>query len=621
MWQHWAPDWWLPRAEIVFRTLTAPEYSGWLLARWMTQSVFLSLLIFAADYLLGLALLALLRARLLRLKLPRTLETAVALALGSGVSACAMFALGGLRRILFPFVLGITIAAALAGLAFFRMPRLRPRWWMLALLPVLIWFVADLMMPVVEYDSTMYHMNSARWYQDTHRILYNPDIRFNAQPHLPVMLYLRHWILLGEDSLLKLQNLEFLAILALLMLSLPHGRWLALPFLFASPIFGYVARMEYADLGMTAWLAAGVALLVHQLREDVDLSIPAGLAIGFAAASKLQGLVLAACVLAGFLIVRRARAIRPVLIMGCLIVVVGAGWWGRSYINTGSPAYPFFLGSNPDRDFLFSISARYGVGRDIGALLLTPWNMLAQSPHLYSDPFIFGFPLLLLLIAAAVRWRSFRRPDALFLATTFLLFFVFWFRTGQVMRYLASVLPAMAMLFAILAGDLPRRVRIAITVFVGLLAAHAMGITTNVVRYAMPPPVTIAEKESALTGLLRYYYAVRELNRVAQPGDKAYFWFCEDAPFYGLQRNAGDWFGKHRYSFLGDGATTPAEMMNRLRRAGFRYLVVDRNRMRELGSLYGWRLRGTGFETAGSPVPSGLAKIYEDGVFTLWRLD
>ena len=79
--------------------------------------------------------------------------------------------------------------------------------------PLLTLQELDLQMPVLEGDSMLYHMASARWYGEHHALTYHPGIRFNAQPQQTVMLYLRHWLITGEETQLKLINWEYLAIL------------------------------------------------------------------------------------------------------------------------------------------------------------------------------------------------------------------------------------------------------------------------------------------------------------------------------------------------------------------------------------------------------------------------
>jgi hypothetical protein len=233
---------------------------------------------------------------------------------------------------------------------------------------LVIVLLADLMLPVMEFDSTMYHMRAARHYLETASVSYDATIRYNAHPHLSVLLYMRHWAALGEHGLVKLANIEFLLMLVLVLVYAARElRWkdgwtAGLMFVMSSPLFLFVAHLEYADLALAAYFAVAAALLFHHLRHGGRAALVAGgLVLGFAGAVKLQGLVLAACGVAGFavawLYARRGLAAlaRALAAIGALIVLSGAGWWLRSWVNTGSPAFPFFAGSHPDAVATFVI--------------------------------------------------------------------------------------------------------------------------------------------------------------------------------------------------------------------------------------------------------------------------
>ncbi|MCX6611328.1 MAG: hypothetical protein NTW74_10815 [Acidobacteria bacterium] len=247
----WFPDWWLPN----FQTLLSQTVDPVLLARYALQAILTTLPIVLADYLFGLAIL-----RLLKLNLAKGLKHASALALGTGAAALGLFLFGSFGRLTFKGLLAFTILQAILGLALtwreLKLPRLR--WAYLWAIPFTIVVVPDLMLPILEYDSTMYHMASARYYMEQQKFPYHEGIRFNAQPHMPVMLYMRQWWLTGDANIIKLVNLEYLTILLGLFAwmarryRIPLGILAAASLVFGSPIFGYIARQEYADLALTA---------------------------------------------------------------------------------------------------------------------------------------------------------------------------------------------------------------------------------------------------------------------------------------------------------------------------------------------------------------------------------
>lgn len=631
----WIPEWWFPNLQTLIGQLQEPSFDGWLLARYAVQALLTSAPIWLADYVLGLALL-----KLLGVRLNGGLKQAAALAMGAGTAALGIFFFGVLGRLTGKGLLAFTIIQALIGLWFARSELRLPRWrWAyLWALPLLLLYLPDLMMPVLEYDSNMYHMASARWYMQQQKIVYHEGIRFNAQPHLPVMLYMRQWWLTQDANLIKLVNMEYLAMLVCLFHWFARRnrvRWgmlVALGLTFGSPIFGYIVRQEYADFALAAWLSVGVAvMLAGGDRWRRGRLVAAGLLMGFAASSKLQGLAVVSCFLgadfAAFAWRRRSMwlALSRSTIMGAGVIITSAGWWMRSWRHTGSPVAPF-LTDSPDVKALFQVNAGYGVGRDLVALLATPWNMIVVPPEKYADLFRFG-PSCLILLAVGLTSVLWRRK-ALDYATVVVilgsaLFTLLWFGSGQVMRYEACLLP----LWSLLLLGAMRRVQwprwgIAI-VFVPLLLSTSL-LTSNVIRYGVPPPVTWPATQGVLNAVLPYYRPMQAASRLVGKNDRVYTWFCDDIRFYAPGKAYGDWFGGYTYTWLGNVHSGPkipdaAGMIARLKQEGFRFIIVDRQRSAHGASIYGTALLNTGIVKPHLEVP-GTEIVFDDGNYVVFRL-
>ena len=612
------PLWWERTYPMLAEGLRSPDFDALLLLRWSVQCLAISLLIFLADYLLGAGLLYTLSRRY-ELLMPAPLRIALSLGLGNGLGGLLVFGLGAVRRLTPAMATIVLVASAIAGAVLlwrqsggFRWAvrpfrALRPTGISLALLvlfaPLLALQELDLQMPVLEGDSMLYHMASARWYAEHHALAYHPGIRFNAQPQQTVMLYLRHWLITGEETQLKLVNWEYLAILFCTLLGgvrLLGARRLApaaILLVLASPVFCWTTKMEMADLGMTTYLTLGVVLLLRALRQPSWIWCGlAGLMLGFAGASKLQGLV----TVAGFVLVWLAltgfggqwkvrELMRPAAWLAAGIALPGVGWWIRSLWFTGSPAYPFLSGS-PEAKALFAVSMRYGLGHDALALLTLPWHMFNKKPYIFADPYIFGFPMLILvLVGFAAVWRTRARvsPAVLFLLGGFLAYFSFWFFTGQVMRYLASMLPVMALLLAsALVALRLRQVRWWAIAPLALVAILAAATPSRMLLHGVLSPVTDGQQAVVRVTALPHYRAVRALNRLAHPRERVYLWFCEDARFHVRATSYGDWLGDYSYQWLGRGATSTQQMLDRLRGAGFKYIMVDRDRAKQGGVSY-----------------------------------
>ncbi len=631
----WFPDWWLPNFQTFLGQLAEPSFDGWLLLRYALQALLTSLPIFLADYCFGLGIL-----RLLRLRLAGGLRHASAMALGTGAAALGIFLFGSFGRLTPRGILTFTIVEGLVGLALAWPLLNRPRWrWRyLWALPLLLLYIPDLMLPILEYDSTMYHMSAARFYMEQQKILYHDGIRFNAQPHMPVMLYMRHWYLTQDANLLKLVNLEYLAILIGLFswqarrYRIQAGILAALALSFGSPIFGYIVRQEYADFALTAWLSTGVCLLLaHGARHNTPRLIAASLILGCAGASKLQGLLVASCFIAADLAYHlwRNRNLRHTIERGLLlstgIVAVGLAWWFRGWRFTGSPFYPF-LSNSPDVKALFEVNASYGVGRDLLAFLAMPWHMITIPPSTYADLFRFGPSCLILLLVAAVSFtKRSRRIDATTAVATLgsLLFTLLWFRSGQVMRYEACLLPIWSLLLLSSFKRLGWRAPYVSLLLTPLLLSNML-LTSNLVRYGVPPPVTWPATQGTLRAVLPYYKATQAASHIVQKNDLVYTWFCDDIRAYAPGKSYGDWFGGFTYTWLGNvhsgpKITDPAQMIARLKSSGFRYIIVDRVRAARGGTIYGGPFLSSGFVRRFVPVPN-TQTIFDDGRYAVFRL-
>jgi hypothetical protein len=618
------PDWWLPNLHALWSDLTAGQFDLWLIVRWMGQNLTLTGLIFLADLILGTWLL-----RGLRIRLAPRLQAASAIGLGAGASCLLLMGLALLGLLNRPAVFVLTGASLALGIPLLRRRRDRRLvfgWlavlrspWLAAIVPAGLLLVSGQLMPVMEYDATMYHAASARWYGESGSLAYHPGIRFNAQPHLPVLGYVRQLHLLGDDLGLKLFNLELVFALGMALAHFSRRRRLsgAWPLLFcaSSPLFVWMTQVEFADLAMCVWfaLAAVVAL------EPAQRPWLTGILLGFSAASKLQGLVMAAFFLLALLV--KWRRLQPAIAAGLAVAAVGLPWWVRSFAATGSPAAPFFLAHNADAAQLFNVSSRYGVGKGIREFFSLPWDAVAQSPYIFADPFAFGPPLLLVVLAIPAAAILRRRPSRSlqFLLVAFVPFLFFWFRSAQVMRYLAAEMPLLAMLFTSAAAAL--RLRRQLLVPLGLAAAIGLAAPCAVIRFRALPPVTFAEKERLLAETLRYYPAVRHLNSIAGANDRVYLWFCEEARYHVRPRSFGDWFGSLRYGEIGEPGAAAAQLTRRLRGLGFRYILGSRSRMARGGSIYSQEFLASGFVRPQGTLPPGVKQVFSDGDYVLWQIE
>lgn len=538
--------------------------------------------------------------------------------MGSGTAALSMFVLGATGQLDVGSVGALCVIMAISGAAvlfstkgwrwafsflrLFRVARSDRLLFVLLfalLVPFTLLHALDLMMPVTEFDSTLYHMSAAKLYRQTNALAYQENLRLNAQPHLAVLLYLRHWILLDDDSIAKLINLEFYFVLLLLFAYASRRfrcqKYCVVGFLFlaASPVFCWLAKVEYLDLALAAYFTAAVMVLLQSFgRMPTRFPLLAGILLGFAAACKYQGLVLAAAALGAFLAISIKtrgswrRTVGNLILMLLLVTLIGLPWWVRSYVNTGALWYPFLSpeGLEDTRQW-FATNELLGVGRNLGSFFFIGYHVATKPAVSFGDPFSFGPTLLLLQAAILLLLPSVRKvrqlPDAVLLAVlTASLYFLFWFFTGQVLRYLASIMPLLSILFLLAMKQFlgVRRTPVFLMFLMAVLASHATFLTSTIRRCVFFPPVTFAQKEVMLFNVLPYYPAVQKLNATTRETDRVYLLFAEQANYYVDSLAYGDWFGRYNFMHLFRNAGSFAGVLDHLRRAGFDYVLIDRFR-------------------------------------------
>jgi dolichol-phosphate mannosyltransferase len=580
-------------------------------ARYVFQSYAGALALLAADLVFGLALLRLIGRRAARL--PSVLGAATALTLGSGAAGCGMVLLGMLHAIGRPGAIALSAAMGLFGVvvltrerawrssfAFLRAFRVSPAnrkvAWLCgaAMAPVLLIHAMDLLMPVIEYDSGMYHMSAARLYRETGQLTFDPGLRYNAQPHLATLLYLRHWLVMDDDCVVKLANVEFSVILLLAFaaaareLRMRDGWILAAAFFLTSPNVWWTAKIEYLDYAIAAYFAVAAVLLCRQLRVRGSLAIYIGAALAFVSASKFLGMALSAMTALAYvavaIVVKRdpaSRTVRRLLLIGAIVAAVGLPWWVRSWQHTGSPLYPFFAPSAAaDQQTMMAFNRAFGAGHSPGVFVTIGYWVATMLPYGYGDPYGFGPGLLLLeglVVAALVVKRRRPSPAALFAGLAATLYLLFWFTTGQVLRYLVPAMPLFTILFlaSIRRLGFDRRLPAAALLLLTLLDGHAALEASTMRKAGEAPPVTYAERRSFLRSVLPYYPAVESLNRIA-PSGRTYLLFTQPARYYLTGPSEGDWFYAYSYPWLFGGGASAEQSLDRLANAGFHYLLADR---------------------------------------------
>ena len=621
-----------------------------------------AVLVIAIDLTFGLALLRWI-SRKTSCRLSPALRAGSALALGCGFAGMAMFGLGVAHYLTRNAVVGITALMAVAGvgglfrqqawswgfsfLAAFRPTRANRKLIIAStflLLPAIAFHSFDLLLPVLEFDSTMYQMSAAKLYREQQALVYHPGIRFNGQPQLPVLIYLRYWFLLESDSLLKLANLEFSFILLLTLVAVARQfRWrdswfLGVLYLASMPLVCFLAKIEYADLALTAFSGLGIVLVLSQLRHPrLQLQVLAGLVFGFAVSCKHLGLMLFAAALVGYGVaawvagIPLRRLARTSFLLVVLAGLVGSGWWVRSWLHTGTPLHPLLTprGGSAMTTRSFTLTSTYQYERNFSHLADAAYLLVAMQSDLRGHPGGFGVSLLLMLIAGVFavvqrgRCRKVSGAEWVFLIVGFTSYFLIWSLTSSIHRHLAPLAPMLAMLFLMstcqLLGANGRLPKI-LTIFLVAISLHTSFSTSKTGVHRIPPPKNQEERQIWLRRALPYYGAFQAVNQAARPPDRTYLLFAPQARFYIDTVSFGDSFGHYSYDWLFEGVDSDQGLVAKLKDAGFQYLLVDHRNVRRSSDKYPQALRDSAFRTPKGE-PAGVKRAFSDRGYSVFRLE
>lgn len=476
---------------------------------------------------------------------------------GLALDMSALF-VAGVLGVLTPTTLGIVTLAPVVGAALVFRPGVAClRGWritdVLALTALFLLLGAEAIVVPGRFDDTMYHLPLAAAYAEHHGIVRSDFIRFSLFPQNMELLFAVGLMVGGE---IQAQTFAVLPVLVVVLGLLGASVWLT-----ESPVPGMVAAavmwslpairasigLAYNDCGLLLFcLGATLALAVWDTgspRRRGWLCLCAALA-GTAAGVKLFGGVFAA-VLVPYILVR-SRSWRDIAAFCATAFVFAAGWYIRSAVIAGDPFSPlggavfgYFLWDQGDIAGQIAEQASYGVPKDV--------------PHLLSGLLTARAEVLLVGLAGLVlilpRHRA-ARP----LAWAFLSYYVAWFFTTQVDRYLAPIFATGCLLtgltihhcgarqaMARLALRLPRLA----PVLPGLICALVLLPAAGVV--AVRSQNVLADWQATLQ-TRPGYRLIEAANGMAPPHGARLVQLGFEADVYFFHGTMiGDWFGPGRY--------------------------------------------------------------------------
>jgi hypothetical protein len=432
----------------------------------------------------------------------RACEWARACALGAGAWSLLWFALGALRFYRRPVALvALLLGLSLAALAILRRrgkPARRSAevidWpgraaFLLAILTGALALLAALAPPVAK-DTLLYHLALPKVFIAAGGFT---DVPNNIANFLPLGAEMHSvWaMLLGQligaraaEAAAGATQFAFFPLLVAFVYGWARQRgldraWSALAALLVAsvPTVYYVAASGYIDLALSLYVALAVEAVARWWNtQGSEQLVYAALALAFALCVKLTAIfVVFPLALIVLLRARQAQGERAAhergasagrIALGGLLALVLAGvlaspWYIKTWAQTGSPVFPFYLniwkGSAPGWDIERSLwfqelNSRYGgypktgldyVAAPVRLSLMGQPDLPAYYDGVLGVAFLFGLPLVVW-----AWWRAGLDVELRIAAGVSGVLFMFWLFSSQQARYLLPALPAMAVAVA-----------------------------------------------------------------------------------------------------------------------------------------------------------------------------
>lgn len=440
------------------------------------------------------------------------------------------------------------------------------------------------LLPPTSRDELTHHLAIPRLWADAGRIIEVPMAPYAYYPMLLDMLY-TPWVHWGFDFVPKWIHALYGALTALLLyaylamrMNAVYGLLGALLYL-STPAILRLSHWGYIDLGITFYTTAALLCL---LRWREDRKAPghlalAGLSLGFAMATKPNGL-LAALIFALLFLLVLARpprknlsgSLRESALFGTMTLLPFLPWLIKNWSQTGNPFYPFFPSWFRAKGIAAIDAASFaGMGiLDKRELLYGEniWQIAALPLRLFfsgqdDNPQYFDgvlTPILIVLLPWAFKGKWLEEKKLLAGFPLLLLFFALFLIDLRV-RYVLPIVPPLAILSVYGVFNIYTRIKRPELLFAGLLfcAIWQAAYLWKYVAAAEPWAYwTGAENRHAyLSRMLPEYSTMQYVNRETAATAKIYLLFVGRRAYY-CQRN-----------YFHDGGDLPGYLLAAIRNA------------------------------------------------------
>jgi hypothetical protein len=443
----------------------------------------LPIVLSAAWIAVGAMSLGELALRSLRLRKALTRLERIPLAFGLGTAGLGVLALLagrlGLLALARPWGtragLGILLAAELlcrfASRSTAKRPSMPspvrwPAWVSLALIaaPFLVPMLLAAMLPTIDFDARVYHLQGPKEYFETGRIRFLPHNAYTNMPFNVEMLHLLGMEVIGDwwrGALAGQVVVMFFAPAAAAMIALvatrwasPRAGWFAAVIYLTTPWVYRLGALPYVE-GPLCFFHAALLWAVGRAWDALPRQRPsfwgvAGGLAGGAMACKYPALISAVLPFGAVALLEATRRRSwPVLLAfaaGCATIITP--WLGKNVIDTGNPVFPLAYNVFGARFWNTELDAKWRTGH--GSALIGERDLTA-SALLDSVLDVAGrsdwqSPLFTALAPLALLRPGSRRVAVVLWGFALYLFATWWLLTHRLDRFWLPVVPVLAVL-------------------------------------------------------------------------------------------------------------------------------------------------------------------------------
>ena len=505
----------------------------------------------------------------------------------------------------FSVVFVLSFAALFFLCNFFTIPR-QTNWlgrglWAAILVYLIVEIILGLL-PPASRDELTHHLAIPRLYAEAGRIIEVPMAPYAYYPMLLDMLY-TPWVYWGYDFVPKLIHGLFGYLTGLLLFAYLARRTNAVYgllgfFLFIStPMIARLSHWGYIDLGITFYTTASLLALLRW-REQRELLVwlaLSALSLGFALATKPNGLVAALVISLLFLLVvvkpprkRLASMARELVLFGACAALPFIPWLIKNWLQTGNPFYPLLgnlfahhsgtssagyagLGIFNKRELLYG----EGVWQLIGLPLRIFFSGQDDNPQFFDGVLT---PVLILFLPWAFKgkWSEEKKILGIFA----LLFFLYaLFLVDLRIRYILSIVPPLVILTVYGIHNVYLGIKRPVFLFAVLTGFFVWHGTYLWSYFRETAPLAYLSgnesRDAYLSRLLPEYAALQYINHNTGPAAKIYLLFIGRRAYYCDREYFHDGGDLPGY-LLGAvrAAKSPEQIEQALKRKGITHLIV-----------------------------------------------